>query len=316
MIFDFFKSKKNDKTPHLITGSEFGTAVEHMLQDASKFITLVSPYIKFNARVFDILQQKREEHVVITIIYRDDFEQSSVAEFLYKRSNLHAKCYITENSFLIGSMNLYDYSQTNNDEFGILIYKNDFPIVYEHCYKEVERLARNYTNNKNKLRNKSLISSHNITDKLFCECREKKTDNLVVNCKYSYLEIKEALNFTGDIKGGINQIGQNKILLIMRSNSKYENKQIGNVIYFVGQNTGSIEQKIIYGNKVLYDAYENPEAKIYLFRDNIFYGEVYVCERPYVENGKLIYPLKLSDKHDAQKSIDENVNNISEFSTC
>ena len=87
----------------------------------------------------------------------------------------------------------------------------------------------------------------------------------------------------------------------MRSNSKYENKQIGNVIYFVGQNTGSIEQKIIYGNKVLYDAYENPEAKIYLFRDNIFYGEVYVCERPYVENGKLIYPLKLSDKHDAQK---------------
>ena len=47
------------------------------------------------------------------------------------RENLHAKCYLNENEALVTSMNLYEFSQQNNDEMGILVSKHDDPALYE-----------------------------------------------------------------------------------------------------------------------------------------------------------------------------------------
>ena len=37
--------------------------------------------------------------------------------------NLHAKCYLNESTCIISSLNLYEFSQVNNNEMGVLIEK-------------------------------------------------------------------------------------------------------------------------------------------------------------------------------------------------
>ena len=44
---------------------------------------------------------------------------------LYFCENLHAKCYFNENLMVITSMNLHEFSQTNNREMGVLIKREE-----------------------------------------------------------------------------------------------------------------------------------------------------------------------------------------------
>ena len=58
------------------------------------------------------------------------------------RKNLHAKCYLNENEALLTSMNLYEFSQVNNDEMGILVSRTEEPELYEKVKEESIRLVR------------------------------------------------------------------------------------------------------------------------------------------------------------------------------
>ena len=56
------------------------------------------------------------------------------------RRNLHAKCYLNENEALLTSMNLYEFSEKNNDEMGVLVSEErrrplpkDFRRIKEAC---------------------------------------------------------------------------------------------------------------------------------------------------------------------------------------
>ena len=53
--------------------------------------------------------------------------------------NLHAKCYLNEDEALISSMNLYQYSQNNNEELGILLTREGDKQLYEELIQEVRR---------------------------------------------------------------------------------------------------------------------------------------------------------------------------------
>jgi len=56
--------------------------------------------------------------------------------------NLHAKCYLNEESAIITSMNLYDFSQVNNNEMGVFIQRETEPELYRETYDEAQRLIR------------------------------------------------------------------------------------------------------------------------------------------------------------------------------
>ena len=56
--------------------------------------------------------------------------------------NLHAKCYLNENECIITSLNLYEFSQVNNNEMGVLIYRNDDAKLYADTYEEAQRIIR------------------------------------------------------------------------------------------------------------------------------------------------------------------------------
>ena len=56
--------------------------------------------------------------------------------------NLHAKCYLNETQALITSMNLYEFSQMNNREMGVLVERDSDPELYQKIYEEVQRIIR------------------------------------------------------------------------------------------------------------------------------------------------------------------------------
>lgn len=284
----FFKRLfSNNKEPLFITGSNFSANIEKLFQQANKFITIVSPYIKFSSRIIDILSLKRDEGIQITIFYRKDFQYKNIANHLYKRSNLHAKCYLTENAFIIGSMNMYDYSQTNNDEFGVLIKKDDFPCAYAECRSEINRITRAF-NGQQADSDLNVGESKEESDEINSAKKYVKFD---INQKYDSQKIQQILQTDVVLRGGINKINHNEIVLMWNSLSKYANYQLDDVIYFIGQNTGTVQQKLIYGNKDLYDSYQDDNIMIYLFKDNIYLGRVKLKDKPFYKYNQLCFPL-------------------------
>jgi len=64
---------------------------------------------------------------------------------LYFSKNLHAKCYLNEDKMIISSMNLYEFSQQNNREMGILIDTANEPDkqVYEDATRDMDSIIHN-----------------------------------------------------------------------------------------------------------------------------------------------------------------------------
>ena len=56
--------------------------------------------------------------------------------------NLHAKCYLNEELAIITSLNLYEFSQVNNNEMGVLIRRSDDAELYKDTYEEAQRIIR------------------------------------------------------------------------------------------------------------------------------------------------------------------------------
>lgn len=55
---------------------------------------------------------------------------------------LHAKCYLNEETCIITSLNLYEFSQVNNNEMGVLLTRADDAAVYREAYEEALRIIR------------------------------------------------------------------------------------------------------------------------------------------------------------------------------
>src|SRR3546814_16543937 len=56
--------------------------------------------------------------------------------------NLHAKCYLNEELCIVTSLNLYEFSQVNNNEMGILIQRSDDAELYRDAYEEAQPIIR------------------------------------------------------------------------------------------------------------------------------------------------------------------------------
>ncbi len=56
--------------------------------------------------------------------------------------NLHAKCYLNEESCIITSLNLYEFSQVNNNEMGVHISRSQDGELYRDAFEEAQRIIR------------------------------------------------------------------------------------------------------------------------------------------------------------------------------
>ena len=124
--------------------------LEELIKKASDRLILISPYLKLNERIKELLEDKNRLKIDIRVIYgKSDLQPEEInwlrnLEFVRTSfcKNLHAKCYLNENECIITSLNLYEFSQVNNNEMGILISRQDDGQLYQDTYEEVQRIIR------------------------------------------------------------------------------------------------------------------------------------------------------------------------------
>lgn len=124
--------------------------LEELIKDARDRLILISPYLKLNDRVKELLADKNRLKIDVRIVYGKSelqpVEISWLRELTYIRTsfckNLHAKCYLNEELCIVTSLNLYEFSQVNNNEMGILIRREEDAELYRDAYEEAQRIIR------------------------------------------------------------------------------------------------------------------------------------------------------------------------------
>ncbi|HEY8587289.1 MAG TPA: phospholipase D family protein [Rhodanobacter sp.] len=124
--------------------------LEELIKDAKDRLILISPYLKLNDRVKELLADKNRLKIDVRMVYGKSelqpLEISWLRELTYIRTsfckNLHAKCYLNEELCIVTSLNLYEFSQVNNNEMGILIRREEDHELYRDAYEEAQRIIR------------------------------------------------------------------------------------------------------------------------------------------------------------------------------
>jgi phosphatidylserine/phosphatidylglycerophosphate/cardiolipin synthase-like enzyme len=124
-----------------------------------------------NIKILIQQTEKASPNLDIRILYRSDKDgklNDKDSDFLFKQlrnanvyslDNLHAKCYLNENTAIIASMNLYQHSEQNNWEMGVKIDKAGDPALYDDVYQHIMLLINASTKHEKKLINFGNIMS-------------------------------------------------------------------------------------------------------------------------------------------------------------
>jgi phosphatidylserine/phosphatidylglycerophosphate/cardiolipin synthase-like enzyme len=124
--------------------------LEELIKQARERLIIISPFLKFNDRIKELLTDKDRMKIDVRLVYgKSELAPTEInwlrsLEFLRTSfcQNLHAKCYLSEQLAIITSMNLYDFSQVNNNEMGVFIQRDSEPDLYNETFEEAQRLIR------------------------------------------------------------------------------------------------------------------------------------------------------------------------------
>ncbi|WP_240794379.1 phospholipase D family protein [Azoarcus sp. DD4] len=124
--------------------------LEELIKNAKDRLILISPFLKLNDRMKELLADKNRLKIDVRIVYgKSELQPEEInwlKELTYIRTsfckNLHAKCYMNEELAIITSLNLYEFSQINNNEMGVLIRREEDGELYRETYDEAQRIIR------------------------------------------------------------------------------------------------------------------------------------------------------------------------------
>lgn len=124
--------------------------LEEMIKDAKDRLILISPFLRLNDRIKELLTDKNRLKIDVRIVYgKSELQPEEIGwlnDLSYVRTsfcrNLHAKCYMNEELCIVTSLNLYEFSQVNNNEMGVLIRRSEDSELYRDAYEESQRIIR------------------------------------------------------------------------------------------------------------------------------------------------------------------------------
>jgi len=124
--------------------------LEELIKVSKDRLILISPFLRLNDRIKELLEDKNRLKIDVRIVYGKSELVPAEINWLkglsYVRTsfckNLHAKCYLNEETCIVTSLNLYEFSQVNNNEMGILIQRSDDPDLFREAYEEAQRIIR------------------------------------------------------------------------------------------------------------------------------------------------------------------------------
>jgi len=107
--------------------------IVEIVSKADSNLVLITPYIKIPSDLLERLRFMDGKGIKTTVVCREkdlnaevksDLKQLKYLDLRFDE-NLHAKCFHNEKSMVITSLNLYEHSQQNNREMGILLNSTD-----------------------------------------------------------------------------------------------------------------------------------------------------------------------------------------------
>lgn len=123
--------------------------IEKLVMDAQHEVSLITPYLQISPMLLGRLKDAEQRGVQIHLVYREgdlrSDEARKISELrrlgLYCLKSLHAKCYANERHVIISSMNLYEFSEKNNHEMGVLLSAEDGAVT-EDARREIDSILR------------------------------------------------------------------------------------------------------------------------------------------------------------------------------
>ena len=232
--------------------SHISSELMELLKEAKEKIILVTFSVQVNTQIQERLKTKSKIGTLseITLIYGNTKPKKSELQWMseiddlkvWKKKNLHAKCYINEKKAIICSMNLYDYSQTTNVEMGFLITKEEDPEAYKKMMEDIDDLKVNGTREKPWLVEDSPITEKQAKTEIKTEKKNKSQLSYRQQIKKQLLEFLRSV-MSSHFKQSANSILPNQAIIeivsirnltkshlkqILKSDKKV--KQIGNEI--------------------------------------------------------------------------------------
>lgn len=124
--------------------------LEELIKSARERLILISPFLQLNERIKELIEDKNRLKIDVRVVYgKNELQPEEINwlnELQFVRTsfckNLHAKCYLNEEICIITSLNLYEFSQVNNYEMGVLLTRQDDPEAYREALEESQRIIR------------------------------------------------------------------------------------------------------------------------------------------------------------------------------
>ena len=119
--------------PQFLTTAGTSHIIEDIIIRSKSELVLITPYLKLSRTLFERLTDANHRGVRIQLVYgkselkaseRRQLDALTNIELLFLE-NLHAKCYFNESTLIVSSMNLYEFSEKNNREMGIVLTRSD-----------------------------------------------------------------------------------------------------------------------------------------------------------------------------------------------
>lgn len=131
-----------------LTTTGTSSAIEEIIRKAADQLVIVTPYLKLNKHIEQRLKDASKREVNMKIIYGKKelafdqiafLEQLEYLDLLYCE-NLHAKCYYNEQTMVMTSMNLYEFSEKNNREIGAQFDVKEDYHLFKDAREEIESI--------------------------------------------------------------------------------------------------------------------------------------------------------------------------------
>ena len=139
--------ERDERMARFLNTEEISSELSRIIDSGDGRLLLISPFLRLNRRLREALELQDRKKRDIRIVYGKSDLHPEESEWLAStrirtsfREHLHAKCYMNESRALITSMNLYEFSQQNNDEMGILLDRDDDTELYGAVKREAERI--------------------------------------------------------------------------------------------------------------------------------------------------------------------------------
>jgi len=124
--------------------------LEEIIRLANNRLILLSPVLKFNDRVKELLADKNQRRIEVQIAFEHNEllpeEVNWLRRLSYVRTsfcrNLHARCYVNEQFCIVSSLSLHELSQAKTNEIGVLISKSEDEELFQSLADEAERIVR------------------------------------------------------------------------------------------------------------------------------------------------------------------------------